>query len=69
MDALVPGQAPSGYQTGQNSQLAEGNLLKGKQASPVCTAAASHCQGNRPLSRQNLFVHVRCWWSVVLQPQ
>ncbi len=33
MDSLVPGQAPSGYQTGQTSQLAEGNLLKGPQAS------------------------------------
>ena len=54
MESLVPGQAPSGYQTSQTSQLAEGNLLKGNQASASCTAACSHRQGGRPISRQHL---------------
>ena len=58
MDALVPGQAPSGSQTSQTSQLAEGNLLKGNQASPLCTAAGSHRHGSRPISRQSFLVDV-----------
>ena len=58
MESLVPGQAPSGYQTSQTSQLAEGNLLKGNQASASCTAAGSHRQGSRPISRQHLFANV-----------
>ena len=62
MESLVPGQAPSGYQTSQTSQLAEGNLLKGNQASPLCIAAGFHRQGSRPISRQML----GCWWRVTV---
>ena len=55
MESLVPGQAPSGYQTSQTSQLAEGNLLKGNQASPSGKAAGSHRRGGGPITRKT------CW--------